>query len=149
MKNIFWFIVGGVLSIIVMLLLPQSHQKIHYINQPDTITITDTFTEYYPTPVEVVRLKDSLIYLTDTQYVILPFTKKRYTTENYDLTISGFEPQLDEITVYPTTKLIYQTTINEEKKKFQIKHGIQWGFGYGIFNKKVDVWFGYGFQLSF
>lgn len=149
MKNIFWFIIGGVLSIIVMQLLPK-HPTQHYIIDSDTVTVHDTFTEYYPTPVEVIKWKDSIIYLTDTQYVVLPFTKKRYQTDNYDLTISGFEPQLDEITVYPEKKYIYYTTVlNEEKKKFEIKHGVQGGFGYGLINKKLDIYFGYGIQICF
>lgn len=133
-----------------MWLLPQSHQKIHYINQQDTITIRDTFTEYYPEPIEVIRWKDTTIYLTDTTYIVLPIEKKRFQTDNYDLTISGFEPQLESITVFPEKKYIYYTTVlNEEKKKVTFNHGIQGGLGYGLFTQKIDVWLGYGFQLSF
>lgn len=149
MKNIFWFIVGGVLSIFIMWLLPQSHQKIHYINQQDTITIIDTFTQYLPKPIEVIKWRDTTIYVNDTTYVVLPFEKKRYTNENYDLIISGYKPTLESVTVYPETKYIYQQTTINEKKKVTFNHGIQGGFGYGLINKKLDVYLGYGFQFSF
>lgn len=144
-------ILAMIIAILLTLLFITPREPATYINQKnDTIIIKDTLTEYYPELVEVIKWKDSIVYLTDTQYIVLPFTKKRYTTENYDLTISGFEPQLDEITVFPEKKYIYYTTVlNEEKKKFQINHGINLSGGYGLINKKLDIYVGYGIQISF
>lgn len=121
-----------------------------YTYHTDTLVVRDTFTEYFPKPIEIIKWKDTTIYVNDTTYIILPIEKKRYTTENYDLTISGYNPTLESITVFPETKLIYQTaTAINEKKKVTFNHGLTGGFGYGLINKKVDVWFGYGFQISF
>lgn len=150
MKNIIWFILGNVVALLICLVIIPKQPTQHYIIDSDTITITDTFTQYFPDPIEVIRWKDTTIFVNDTTYIVLPFEKKRYQTDNYDLTISGFEPQLDEITVFPEKKYIYYTTVlNEEKKKVTFNHGIQGGFGYGLINKKLDIYLGYGFQISF
>lgn len=144
-------ILAMIIAMLLTLLLLTTRESTTYINQSnDTIKIRDTITEYYPQPIEIIKWKDSIVYLTDTQYVILPFEKKRYTTDNYDLTISGFEPQLDEIAVFPETKTIYYTTVlNEEKKKFSISHGINFSAGYGLIHNKLDFYVGYGIQISF
>ena len=144
-------ILAIIIAILLTLLFITPRKSITYYSQSnDTIIIKDTIAEYYPEPVEVIKWKDTTIYITDTQYVILPFEKKRYTTDNYDLIISGFEPQLEEITVFPETKTIYYTTVlNEEKKKFSISHGINFSAGYGLINNKFDVYIGYGFQINF
>ena len=138
---------------VIILLLFHSYQLSKkpeiYTYHTDVKIIKDTFTQYLPKPIETIKLKDTTIYVTDTTYIILPIEKKRYTTENYDLTISGYNPTLESITVFPTTKLIYHTTAINEKKKVTFNHGVQGGFGYGIFNKKFDLWLGYGFQFSF
>ena len=150
MKTVNFFL-AIIIAILLTLLLLTPRESTTYINkESDTIKIIDTITDYYPEPVEVIKWKDSIVYLTDTQYIVLPFSKKRYTTDNYDLTISGFEPQLDEITVFQEKKYIYYTSvINEEKKKFQINHGINLSGGYGLIHKKLDIYVGYGVQINF
>lgn len=146
-------LIAFLIAVVILLFFHSYHLSKRpeiYTYHTDTITTTDTFTEYYPKPVEVIRWKDTTIYVNDTTYIFLPIEKKRFKTDNYDLTISGYNPTLESITVFPETKYIYQTatTINE-KKKVTFNHGVQGGLGYGLFTKKVDVWFGYGFQISF
>lgn len=120
-----------------------------YTYHTDVKIIKDTFTQYFPKPIEVIKWRDTTIYVNDTTYVILPIEKKRYTTDNYDITITGYNPTLESITVFPETKYIYQQTTINEKKKVTFNHGIQGGFGYGLFTQKLDVWLGYGFQINF
>lgn len=145
-------LIAFLIAVIILLFFHSYHLSKRpeiYTYHTDVKIIKDTFTQYFPKPIEVIKWRDTTIYVNDTTYVILPIEKKRYTTENYDLTISGFEPKLESITVFPETKIIYHTTAINEKKKVTFNHGLIGGFGYGIFNKKVDVWLGYGFQLSF
>lgn len=146
-------IIAFLIAVVILLFFHSYHLSKRpeiYTYHTDVKIIKDTFTQYFPKPIEIIKLKDTTIYVNDTTYIFLPIEKKRFQTENYDLTISGYNPTLESITVFPETRYIYQTTtaINE-KKKVTFNHGVQGGFGYGLINKKVDVWLGYGFQLSF
>lgn len=144
-------LIAFLIAVIILLFFHSYHLSKRpeiYTYHTDTITTIDTFTQYLPKPIEVIRWKDTTIYVNDTTYIVLPIEKKRFKTDNYDLTISGYNPILESITVFPTTKYIYQTaTINEKKVTF--KHGIQGGLGFGLINKKPDIYVGYGFQISF
>lgn len=123
----------------------------------DTITDTVTFVKYdtvtYRQPVAVdsvvVRYKMVKVELKENNFlesddredsfptkdsveVEIPITQKTYKDSTYEAWVSGYEPNLDSIQVYPRTE--YRTVTNTIKvrddKRWGI--GIHCGVGYGI-----------------
>lgn len=88
-------------------------------SKTDTIWKTDT--HYVDKPVEVIRYKDKLVYVPvtdsviihqhDTTYVALQFEKIEYADSTYNAVVSGYEPKLESISVYPKTAYIMNTVV--------------------------------------
>lgn len=112
----------------------------------DTITITkiDTVTIIKP----VVQYRYITQVIIDTLYntdsikvpVQIPIESKTYQDSTYRAVVSGYRANLDTIQVYPIHT--YTTITNTKQKRFNI--GIQAGVGYGYFNRKPDVYLGFG-----
>ena len=102
-----------------------------FIFHTDTSYIRDTVFIYYPRPVSVL-VSDTLI-VRDT---VLLKEHKFYKDSLYEAWVSGYEPSLDSICVFPVTKTITNTITNtvietkEVKKKTPFGIGIQAGYGY-------------------
>lgn len=80
--------------------------------QRDTITKIDTHVVEKPVLVEK-RVTDTMFYavhdttrVKDTLYVALPREEKIYKGEDYYAEVSGYEPTLDYLEVYPKTKIV-------------------------------------------
>lgn len=131
----------------------------------DTIEVTDTFCYFQPQyKLEYVERWDTL-YTKDTVSVPIPMKRVQYedsvvkdngATVLYFASVSGFEPSLDtlDFTVsYPqitNTEYVTNTiekTIQKPAPRFSV--GIQAGFGYGVFNKKPDLYIGLGGTYRF
>lgn len=119
----------------------------------DTVFITDTLKYDKPKP-QIVTIKDTIYILKDSvktegDSIILEREEKTYTDDStYNVKISGFKPELEEISIYPKTYIIEKTkTVTiEKKRKFNI--GLQVGSGIGLFTKQPDVYVGIGFQYN-
>lgn len=82
----------------------------------DTVLIHDTIRYTNPSPADSVRIRTVVRYLErmvsasdtvrDTVRVMVPISSVTYSTPQFAATVSGFEPRLDSITVYPETRLI-------------------------------------------
>ena len=102
-----------------------------FIFHTDTSYVRDTVFIYYPRPVSVL-VSDTLI-VRDT---VLLKEHKFYKDSLYEAWVSGYEPSLDSICVFPVTKTITNTITNtvietkEVKKKTPFGIGIQAGYGY-------------------
>ena len=102
-----------------------------FIFHTDTSYVRDTVFVYYPRPVSVL-VSDTLI-VRDT---VLLKEHKFYKDSLYEAWVSGYEPSLDSICVFPVTKTITNTITNtvietkEVKKKTPFGIGIQVGYGY-------------------
>ena len=102
-----------------------------FIFHTDTSYIRDTVFVYYPRPVSVL-VSDTLI-VRDT---VLLKEHKFYKDSLYEAWVSGYDPSLDSICVFPVTKTITNTITNtvietkEVKKKTPFGIGIQAGYGY-------------------
>lgn len=145
-------LVIAVLSLLLALSLIFQH--LYYSNRnstenslkTDTITITKIDTVTVTKPVIQYRFITQVI--TDTLYntdsvlvpVQIPIETKIYQDSTYRAVISGYRASLDTIQVYPIHT--YTTITNTKQKRFNI--GIQAGVGYGCFNKKPDVYLGFG-----
>lgn len=125
------------------------------IARTDTLIIRDTVTESHPYPVDVVKtdtmriaLRDT-VTLHDTAYIILPRTQAHYKGDDYECWVSGYEPRLDRIDVFPETK--YITTENNVLRTSAKRCGIgvQVGYGFGVQNNRVQAFPYIGVGLSY
>lgn len=128
----------------------------------DTIHLTHTVTRYRPQPT-----RTDTIFITDTQtQEVAQHIKKTYEVDSlqidttskphgmvsYHLLVRTDNNDVDSIALrfnvdYP--KIIQTQTITKTiTKKKHWNYGIQTGFGYGIYNRKPDLYIGVGFQYN-
>ena len=150
MKHVIYFII--IIILIILNLYQYNHNnkivKINTVEVRDTVVIRDTLKFDNPTLIYVKTEPDTL-YINDTTFIELPKETKVYRDSTYEAQISGFQPHLDHIKVFPKTTYITteKTSYIENKKHFT--HGIQIGVGFGVINRKPDIFIGYGFQYNF
>lgn len=155
MKKIIYIIIFLLLiSIIFNIIYYNKYNNILYNkNNIDSIVRVDTFidvdTVYYPKPVpKIVKVVDTMYIDKDSiqqegDSILLPREEKTYTDDStYNVRISGFQPILEDITVYPRTMYITREKTVTVTKKQHWNYGVGVGFGYGMFNKKFDVFVG-------
>lgn len=146
-RNIIAFIVGLWLATLIC----RCHHSTES-EQPIRDTIVDTIkvvkpiakdsviTRYKVVEVERVNYVDSVNTISevvfDTVQVRLPIISKHYEGENYEAWISGYEPNLDSIS-------IYNRTILPKQKRWSI--GVQGGLG--ITPKGVQPYIGVGISF--
>lgn len=82
--------------------------------------------------------------IPDSVAVDIPITQKRYETEDYRAYVSGFEPNLDSIFLYRRTITETIRPAEEQGESFldRFGFGVVAGAGYGIINKKPDIFVG-------
>lgn len=136
------------LSITFQYLYHSNRNSVENSLKTDTVTITkiDTVTVIKP----VVQYRYITKVITDTLYntdsvlvpVRIPIESKTYQDSTYRAVVSGYRASLDTIQVYPIHTYTTITNIITKQKRFNI--GVQAGVGYGCFNKKPDVYWGFG-----
>ena len=128
----------------------------------DTIHLTHTVTRYRPQPT-----RTDTIFVTDAQtQEVAQHIKKTYEVDslhidttcippasvNYHLLVRTDNYDIDSIALrfnvdYP--KIIQTQTITKTiTRKKHWNYGIQTGFGYGIYNRKPDLYIGVGIQYN-
>ena len=128
----------------------------------DTIHLTHTVTRYRPLPT-----RTDTIFVTDTQtQEVAQHIKKTYEVDslhidttctppasvNYHLLVRTDNYDVDSIALrfnvdYP--KIIQTQTITKTvTKKKHWNYGIQTGLGYGVYNRKPDLYIGVGIQYN-
>ena len=128
----------------------------------DTIHITHTVTRYRPQPT-----RTDTIFVTDTQtQEVAQHIKKTYEVDslqidttstphgmvNYHLLVRTDNYDVDSIALrfnvdYP--KIIQTQTITKTvTRKKHWNYGIQTGLGYGVYNRKPDLYIGVGIQYN-
>ena len=128
----------------------------------DTIHITHTVTRYRPQPT-----RTDTIFITDAQtQEVAQHIKKTYEVDslhidttcippasvNYHLLVRTDNYDVDSIALrfnvdYP--KIIQTQTITKTvTRKKRWNYGIQTGLGYGIYNRKPDLYIGVGIQYN-
>ena len=97
-----------------------------------------------PVPDERDTLRDTI---RDSIDVPVPIVQKRYDDSLYTAWVSGFEPNLDSISIHQP-EIITTVTKTIVKPSPLITFGIQAGGGYGIINRKPDFYIGIGGQIN-
>lgn len=129
----------------------------------DTIHLTHTVTKYKPQPT-----KTDTIFIADTQtQEVAQHIQKTYEVDslykdttctppasvNYHLLVRTYDNDVDSIGLkfnvdYPRITQTQTITKTITKKKHW-GYGVQAGFGYGIFNRKPDLYIGMGITYNF
>ena len=128
----------------------------------DTINITHTVTRYRPQPT-----RTDTIFITDAQtQEVAQHIKKTYEVDslhidttcippasvNYHLLVRTDNYDVDSIALrfnvnYPKITQTQTITKTVTRKKHW-NYGIQTGFGYGVYNRKPDLYIGVGIQYN-
>lgn len=87
----------------------------------------------------------SLSEESDSAAVVIPITQKRYEGEGYRAYVSGYEPSLDSIFVFPKTMTIRERAYRPPNKWHV---GITGGYGYGFNSKHAEPYIGVGITYS-
>lgn len=130
-----------------------NNKKEESIPKIDTITIIkrDTITIIKPQPVIKYRnkiVRDTL-YSVDSVLVPIdvPLETKVYEDTTYRAVISGYRANLDSIFIKNRNQIQYINKITYKTKRINFSPSI--GFGYGMFNKRIDMYVGFSIGYSF
>ena len=123
-----------------------THTVTRYRPQPtrtDTIFVTDAQTQEVAQHIKKTYEVDSLqIDTTSTPHGMVSY-HLLVRTDNYDVDSIALRFNVD----YP--KIIQTQTITKTvTKKKHWNYGIQTGFGYGVYNRKPDLYIGVGIQYN-
>lgn len=146
------FVIGLIVGAVLMLVLPRIVRR----NAPNSaiktevkeIIVRDTIIAYKPLEIErrvtdtiKVVLRDS-ICVRDTIY--LSRETKVYEDSLYRAVVSGYEPRLESIAVYPQTRYVVTSTTERKESRFGV--GFQIGLGAGA--KGFTPYIGVGVQYN-
>lgn len=150
MKHVIYIII---IFILIFLNLYQYNKnnriEINTVEVRDTVVIRDTLKFDNPTLIYVKSEPDTLYIESIDSTVTIDKETKIYKDSLYELQLSGIRPNLDYINVYPKTTYITTEKVSYVKDKRRFTHGIQAGIGFGVINRKPDVFIGYGVQINF
>lgn len=127
------------------------------VSKTDTIRLTHTMTRYRPTPTKTdtiwISETDSSVMKLSNVYEIDSTHSENGAKVDYKLFVRTSDNGIDTIGLdmeidYPKTT-ITQTITKEITKKKHWGYGVQMGVGYGVINRKTDVYVGFGVSYNF
>lgn len=109
----------------------------------DTLIVRDTVTVEYPVPI-LTTIIDTLlvaypdiVIIHDTTFVQLPKERKEYSGKDYRAVVSGYQPSLDLIQVFPETKVVTRTISVPSRKRSHFALSLQTGYGITIQDNRI------------
>lgn len=91
--------------------------------QKDTTFLIDTLVIEKPSEIKKETIKENVLvevrdtmWIHDTCYISLPLEKRTYRRDEFYAEVTGYEPRLTYIEVYPKTVVISKTETVKEKK---------------------------------
>ena len=148
------FVVGAMSGILMSrTVLPFEQQP---VGITDTLVLRDTNIYRLPDIVseitiaeETVIIEDSLIIIGDSLRV-LPMQQRHYKSDDYEIWVSGYRPQLDSAKVFPETVYVTREIVAASKPK-RWGVGIHAGYGMSLPNGKpvFAPYVGVGISYSF
>lgn len=169
MKNsVYLFIFSMIIGFVVGGLLMRKCSNTPKVIKADTVTVTDTFwkdttiVEKELVPKIIVKKKVDTVYTKGGDTLQLITEQKRYDRslvsdkDTCDLKIytSGINTSLDSLKwrlkTHSVTNTIEITKYIEKKRKFKDRFHFapNVSFGYGLFNKKPDLYVGFGLNVD-
>ena len=158
MKGCLWVLICFIaLSFVLnIVLLSRNHPEPSVVIEHDTVWKDTTI--YEPQPAETINTGKTVYakvpvpeYLPgdtihDSIEVPVPIYQKRYDDSLYTAWVSGFRPNLDSIRLhFPEITTTITNTVYQDPPRLTL--GIQAGVGYGIVNRKPDMYIGIGGTL--
>lgn len=134
-------LIVSILFNIVLLVGKSSYSGQDATSDTTRVTIIDTIPYLHPVPKDsiVVRYETRLLPTkqdttmqtgcTDSVEVEIPITQKQYADSTYTAWVSGYNPTLDSIRIYPRHEVITITNTIRQKPK---RWGVGLNVGYGI-----------------
>ena len=124
-------------------------EAIQVVVKRDTLRLTPILREIHKVTHDTIKIvMNDTIVRRDTIY--LEREQRVYEDEEYKAFVSGFQPRLDSIYVYPKT--IYETKVSTRKEWRRFTYGVQVGMGVVMpfnsspsFGGYVGVGIGYNF----
>ena len=96
----------------------------------DTTYVRDTIRVPYPVYSQrQPEVRVDTLCVHDTLLVPVPIERRVYADSNYRAVVSGWHPCLEEISVYPTTKVITRQVVQVRKERTRWGVGVQVGVG--------------------
>ena len=162
------FIISFIICFIASGLLLKKYQNKPEVIKTDTVTVTDTFwkdttiIEKEFVPKYVIKKKVDTLYLENGDTLNLVTEQKKYEkslvsdkdTADLEIYVSGIETSLDSLKMrlktHTVTNTIEITKYVERKKTIWNRFHFepQVGIGYGLTNKKTDIYVGVGFGVD-
>lgn len=109
----------------------------------DTLFVRDTVTVEYPVPI-LTTIIDTLlvaypdiVIIHDTTFVQIPKERKEYSGKDYRAVVSGYQPSLDLIQVFPETKVVTRTISVPSRKRSHFALSLQAGYGITIHDNRI------------
>lgn len=109
----------------------------------DTLIVRDTVTVEYPVPI-LTTITDTLlvaypdiVIIHDTTFVQLPKERKEYSGKDYRAVVSGYQPSLDLIQVFPETKVVTRTISVPSRKRSHLALSLQTSYGITIQDNRI------------
>lgn len=90
--------------------------------------------------------QSSMPVVCDSMLVEFPITQKCYEGDDYRAYVSGYEPNLDSIFVFPKTTVIHERCY-KPPERWRI--GVTGGYGYGVLSGRFEPFVGVGIVYSF
>lgn len=141
-------IVGAVLGLVLPRIVRRNAPTSAIKTEVREIIVRDTIIAYKPLEIErrvtdtiKVVLRDS-VCVRDTIY--LPRETKVYEDSLYRAVVSGYEPRLESIAVYPRTHYVITSTT----ERVQNKVGVGFQIGLGAGTKGFTPYVGIGVQYN-
>ena len=129
-----------------------------YVNIEKEVTVekTDTIVEYKYKTDTIYNTKTKTEYknitINDTVYIENKPEIYKDSTDNYDITIQSVKMDWYKLNIHKRDTITYTKEIIKNvynKKKQHLNHGVTLGVGYGVWNKKPDLFIGYSVMYSF
>lgn len=123
--------------------LPHGGRRVHRDPKADTLIIRDTVTIEHPVPIlttvidTILVAYPDIVIIHDTTFVQLPKERKEYSGKDYRAVVSGYQPSLDLIQVFPETKVVTRTISVPSRKRSHFALSLQAGYGITIQDNRI------------
>lgn len=163
MKNILLVVLLAAVTTLIIIQWKGQPKELEPITTTDTIYITQTVRDTIPKLIyrTIKEVRIDTVYTIDSipTPILLPLEELTYSntlvtekedTIEYRANISGYKASLDSIGIRMKYKQLNTTILQSSKENWKDRFGLglQMGVGYGITNKRPDIYVGFGISYK-